>query len=79
MGEGLGAGRLDLGGGAGGWGSRVSGRGWGLGLLQLFPFTPAEQRKRYSIEVMSDFSTNEVNVSLGSLLPRVALWEERQA
>ena len=51
----------------------------GLGLLQLFPFTPAEQRKRYSIEVMSDFSTNEVNVSLGSLLPRVALWEERQA
>uniref|UniRef100_A0A452FKA3 EPS8 signaling adaptor L1 n=1 Tax=Capra hircus TaxID=9925 RepID=A0A452FKA3_CAPHI len=37
------------------------GRGWGLGLLQPFPFTPTEQRKRYSTEVMSDFSTNAVN------------------
>lgn len=79
MGEGLGAGRLDLGGGAGEWVSRVWGRGWGLGLMQPFPFTPTEQRKRYSTEVMSDFSTNAVNVSLGSVLPRVALWEERQA
>ena len=79
LGEGLGVGSPGSGGGARGWVSRVWGRGWGLGLLQPFPFTPTEQRKRYSTEVMSDFSTNAVNVSLGSVLPRVALWEERQA
>lgn len=73
-GMGWGLGLLDQGEGAGGWVSWVWGRGWvswgwgrgwGLGLLQPFPFTPTEQRKRYSTEVVSDVSTNAVNVSLG--------------